>query len=116
MASWGSTRAAALWVVSQRVPGASRSFFARLGTSPATSVVNASPRASTAASASRSARESHAPGLVEIPLCRMKPSSLRRSRSATVFVAAACTAATSSRGTTQRVRRIASIRTSVRSS
>jgi hypothetical protein len=55
-------------------------------------------------------------GRVETPLSRMKPSSRFRCVAATAFVAAANTTGTSSRGTAQSVRRIASMRTRLRSS
>ena len=50
-----------------------------------------------------------APGRVETPLSRTKPSSRFRCVAATARVAAAKTTGTSSRGTTQSVRRIASM-------
>jgi hypothetical protein len=77
--------------------------------------VDASPRSRTASSAACSARASHGPGLA-IPLSRRKPRRRVRSRAATARVAAAKTTGTSSRGTTKSVRRIASMRTRLRSS
>ena len=115
IASCGSTRAPALCSTTHR-PEPKRSFFASSGTSATTSVVIASPRASTAARAALPARVIQAPGRVETPLSRTKPSSRFRCVAATARVAAANTTGTSSRGTPQSVRRIASIRTRLRSS
>ena len=81
-----------------------------------TSVVIAAPRAATAATAALPARVIQAPGRLETPLSRTKPSRRLRWVAATAFVAAAKTTGTSSRGTAQSVRRIASMRTRVRSS
>ena len=111
----GSTRAPALCSTSH-LPEPNRSFFASSGTSLVTSVVIASPRAATAATAAFPTRVIHGPGRVVTPLWRRKPSSRFRWVAATAFVAAAKTNGTSSRGTAQSVRRIASMRTRLRSS
>ena len=111
----GSTRAPALCSTTH-LPEPKRSFFASSGTSAVTSVVIASPRAATAATAAFPARVIHEPGRVETPLSRTKPSSRFRCVAATARVAPAKTTGTSSSGTAQSVRRIASIRTMLRSS
>jgi hypothetical protein len=98
------------------LPEPNRSFFASSGTSRVTSVVIASPRAATAATAALPARVSHGPGCVVTPLSRRNPSSRLRCVAATAFVAAAKTTGSSSRGTAQSVRRMARILTSSRSS
>ena len=64
--------------------------------------VIASPRAATAATAALPARVIQAPGRVETPLSRTKPSSRFRCVAATACVAAAKTTGTSSRGTRPR--------------
>jgi hypothetical protein len=110
----GSTRAPALCSPAH-LPLPSRSFFASSGTSVVISVVIASPLAATAPTAAFPARVSHAPGR-STPLSSRKPSSRRRCVAATAFVAAAKTTGRESRGTAQSVRRIASIRTRLRSS
>ena len=61
-------------------------------------------------------RRSRPPGSSATPLCATNPSSRFRSRAAIVRVHAASTTGASSRGTTQSVRRMPSMRTSVRSS
>ena len=109
-------RDATLTCVSQRVPAPSRTFVASTGSSAETFEVNASPRDSTARSAAAAMSSSHAPGSSVTPLCATKPTSRFRSRAAIVLVQAAWTIAASSRGTTHSVRRIPSMRTSVRSS
>ena len=111
----GSTRAPALCSTTH-LPEPKRSFFASRGTSFVTSAVIASPRAATAATAALPARVIQAPGRVETPLSRTKPSSRLRWVAATAFVAAAKTTGSSSRGTAHSVRRIASRRTTLRSS
>ena len=61
------------------------------------------------------ARLTHAAGCVEMPLAATICSTLRRSRVAIVRAQAWWTTGTSSRGTTNKVRRIPSMRTTVRS-
>ena len=75
----GSTRAPALCSTAH-FPVPKRSFVASSGTSFVTSVVIASPRAATAATAAFPARVIQAPGRVEMSLPRTKPSSRLRWR------------------------------------
>ena len=86
----GSTRAPALCSTTH-LPEPKRSFFASSGTSAVTSVVIASPRAATAATAALPARVIQEPGRVETPLSRTKPSSRFRCVAATARVAPAKT-------------------------
>ena len=109
-------RLAAPTSASHRVPIPSLSRCARSGWSPASSLVEASPRVARASSAAADAASTQAAGSSATPLSATNFSSFRRSFAATARDAAASTTGTSSRGTTKSVRRIASIRTSVRSS
>ena len=108
-------REPALCVTSQR-PVPKRRRLPSAGTVLVRSDVNASPRASTSRSAVLIARVSQAAGCFEISLTRIICSSRLRSRTAIALVAPASTTGTSSRGTTNSVRRIPSMRTRVRSS
>ena len=117
IASCGRIREPALGVISHFVPTVpNRTRFARTGTDFVRSEVNASPRASSSRSAVAIARRSQAAGCFESSLTAIICSSRLRSRAATARVAAASTTGTSSRGTTNSVRRMPSMRTSVRSS
>jgi hypothetical protein len=103
-------------VASNLDPTPKRIRFASAGTALVRSVVWASPRASSSRSAAFAARASHTDDRVEISLSSMNFSSRRRSRAAIVRVQAAYTTGTSSRGTTNSVRRMPSMRKRTRSS
>ena len=97
------------------LPQLSRTFRRRAGTSAASSWAVASPRFSSAASAAFSVFLSQAAGLLTPSMAASDTARLRSAR-ATPVAAAAWKIATSSEGTTNMVRRIASIRSSSRSS
>jgi hypothetical protein len=86
------------------------------GTAAASSGALASPSASSAASVFASTFRSHGPGRSVTPRSTSSCSSLRRSSAATGADAAAWSVGAKSTGAVKRVRRMASIRTTVRSS
>ncbi len=98
------------------LPSFIRSWRSSCGTAAASSGALASPSSSRAASVAASILRTHGPGRFVTPWSTSICSSLRRSSAATRSVDDACTTGASSRGTVNRVRRIPSMRSTVRSS
>jgi hypothetical protein len=103
-------------VASYFFPRESTSFSPSSGTSDASSPAVASPRAASAFNAAFSTFRSQGPVSATMPASVRNLTRRARSRTATAWLAAHCTTGARSTGSTNNVRRMASMRSTVRSS
>ncbi len=110
------TRGPAPWTAAYGLPSATANLARSAGTSSASSLAVASPRAASAASVSRSAARSQRSPSAVMPAPSSIATKRLRSPATSPRAHAAWTTGASATGTTNTVRRIPRIRTSARSS